>query len=295
MISLDHDIRRYWTIYHPGEPLRWQRQSRNVASERQRGGATMRIDGRNIEFKVTHTGRTVFVISAGSTPGHQCFALELDLSTHIATLQHVKRHSDCFTSDKTINMRLVVLAAYKYAKQKGMRRIQLIDISYITCPTGEIVHLADLSFLTTGRTWYESIIPGLICTSPRDLEADRRRAEQTTWAEIGGDLLRPIGIDPTAPGSARRVLQAIKADHDRCSFFAHHITKLMGRSGIESLYDLPWAADIPHPVTRSNYRYTRRSEQQFGSTRQTRSRRSNRMTAPLLPLRRVAAKVTPPE
>ena len=148
----------------------------------------------------------------------------------------------------------------------------LFRSSHIKCPSGETVSMADLSFITTGQTWYESIIPDLQIVGRRTIDADRARIQQTTWREVGADLLAPTNIDISAPGSALSVLRAIKADHDNCWFFSENMTKLMGRSGVETFNGTDWKAIIAQPA--SPRRLTHRA-QRTGSTRITRSRRSN--------------------
>lgn len=256
-------IREYWHRHHGARPLRWS----------QYGGNTMTIRGHPITYRITRDGRTVFTIYTGEDSYNPCIALELDFTKHNAHLQRVKQRKNCF-ADGYNNMRLVVRAAYEFAKRKGMRTLTLVDDSEIFCPWS--VPLADLSFLTTGRTWYESIIPGLRCVSElHDIEDLRRRATTATWATVGADLLPDIPVtDAMTPGSAMRVLQTLKEDRTHCKFFSRNITTLVARAYGQSVMGTEWQCEISQSSVRLHT--ARASKRNIGIPyRSTRSARVN--------------------
>jgi len=208
----------------------------------------MTIDGHPLTYRITQDKRTVFTILTGN-PASPCSVLELDFSTHHATLQTLEHQTECF-ADGYENMRTVVRAAYEYAKRKGMRELFLTDQSSILCP--DRVPLADLSFLTTGQTWYESVLPGLYCVLyHRDIEESRRRARAATWTTVGADLLPELHVDDGgAEGSAMRVLGELKKGREHCEFFSQNSTRLVARTYGRSLQGTVWKCDIPQDTVR---------------------------------------------
>jgi hypothetical protein len=265
-MSVNAAIRNYWQIHHGARPLRWSQQ----------GGGTILIEGHPITYRVSRDGRTVFTILAGEDSYNPCFAMECDFQSNRAHLRIVKQRKNCF-ADGHNNMRLAVRAAYGFAKHKGMRVLTLADDSEIFCPMP--VPLADLSFLTTGRTWYESIIPGLQCVSEyHDIEDLRRRASMATWDSVGADLLPDLVVSGgELPGSAMRVLQGLKEGRNHCKFFSRYMTLLVARSYGQSVMGAEWQCEIPQPP--ASHRHTaRRSTRNIGLPyRSTRSARTNRI------------------
>ena len=282
-MSVQDTIRKYWIARYGFTPLRWL----------QRGGATMNIDGHPLTFHVEQSKRTVFTVLTGKRTS-PCSVLGLNFATHVATLDVVSHRDTCFTNGYT-NMRSVVRGAYEFAKRKGMQRLILTDKSEIMCPPTQsvgseppsgagwasAVPLADLSFLTTGRTWYESIIPGLMCVSPNyNIEELRARARAATWVSVGADLLPSLAVaDPDEPGSAMRVLAMLKQAKTYCDFFSRNMTLLVARSYGRSLMSSQWEASIPQSAPVRRHTHRRRNI----SFRFSRSAKTNRVyTAPIL-------------
>jgi hypothetical protein len=176
-------------------------------------------------------------------------------------------------------MKTVVRAAYGYAKRNGMKELFLTDQSSIRCP--EWVPLADLSFLTTGQTWYEPLIPGLYCLSPtHDIEHLRQRAHAATWATVGADLLPELSVpDSRKEGSAMKVLDYLKKTHDYCHFFSVSMTQLVARSYGQSIQETLWKCDIPQANLRKSTLRRRNISTHF-----SRSAKTNRIfTTPYNP------------
>jgi hypothetical protein len=248
----DPDISRYWMLHHYPAVLRWQ----------QRGGVrhVHTIHGHPIEYNVSADARSIFVRGGHKPLVSPCFVVEIDRADPTsAILQEVERRDGrCFT-DEHVDSRNVVRAAAGIARQHGVRTLRLTDWSYILCP--EKVHLADLAFLTTGHTWYESALPGLRCVSPegKRLEEFRELARSNTWRQVGVGLMAVTGVDIEAPGSAMAVLSAMKTDRGFCWFFAEHMADLLRRSGIDSLKGTDWVLEMPVARRETRRRRTRNS------------------------------------
>lgn len=144
--------------------------------------------------------KTIFFIAAGKRP---CFVLTI--LENSATLQSLERGNDCFVEFNEKSKDLVI-AAYKLAVEKGATSFTLTDNSYIYCNRenksnsnnntnnktnkkskhrliNEKVHLSDLSFLTTGKTWYESILP-FKPIEIYDIENSRLKVDNNSWFSV---------------------------------------------------------------------------------------------------------------
>jgi hypothetical protein len=228
------DIQRHW----------YQKQTRNGKFEstqiqwKQRGGAIIYVNSHPLHIREELRGSSIFIHGGESSP---CFEIELN-GTH-AILQDIIRRDRCF-SDNHRESRDIVRAAYLVAKQRGIKTLELTDNSTIRCP--QKVNLANLSFLTTGRTWYESIIPGLRCTDIEDIEIYREKVRISTWRRVGSDLIDiDVDVDIDAPGSAMLVLNAMKRDKHFCEFFSKRMGRLLANSEVyDSLFGSHWEATL---------------------------------------------------
>jgi hypothetical protein len=147
----------------------------------------------------------------------------------------------------------MVEAAMKIARERGALTFTLDDISVKRLPSGEAFRLANMYFLTTGATWYESIVPGL---RPMDAAAAnkiavwRERVRTNRWNDVARELTRwdvsapevDMSVDPGAIGSAMVVLRAIK--EAQTDFFAKHEEAVLAASFIGNLYGLTWIAEL---------------------------------------------------
>lgn len=231
--SLQERIRRYWAIHHPAtRELRWQ----------QRGGGLLRINGRTIRYRTEQSGNTTFLYGGGNTINRVCLVLELNRSTGEAVLQNVEGRTDCYTDAAAeTSAKDIVRAAHRYAIHQRMRTIELTDNSTIRCP--DKLTLSDLSFLTTGRTWYESLIPGLVCTDCPEIEIHRAQVRQAAWRDIGADLIAlQMTLDPAAPGTAMQVLSAMKTSKQFCGFFKQNMAGMLFRNRMPTLMGTHWIA-----------------------------------------------------
>lgn len=218
----------------------------------------MTIDGHDIHYR-HHIDGNIIVVNGGKNYDYSpCFVMDIDPISRTAVLQTLYKRDNCF-DDGHQNSRTVLRAVYRLAQEYEVTRLEFRDVSVKYCDKREI-RLADLSFLTTGRTWYESILPDLRCTDCEDIEEWRKQAHAATWRAVGDDLL-DIGIDGVdfdAPGSSMIVLNAMKKDGGFCRFFVKNMDKLVFRTGIPSLYGRTWLCPIPTIGGRRRSRRRRR-------------------------------------
>ena len=203
-------------------------------------------------FTMDEDDITLYIAGGESAP---CFRLEIEKAGTHAVLGEVIRRNKCF-ADNSTESRNLVRAAYQVARDRGIRTLEITDNSVIYCP--DRVILSDLSFLTTGKTWYESII-SLTCMDFPQLEQFRRKVLTNTWRTVGGEFrdIRITGIDIDAPGSALQVLAAMKREGSYCRFFSDNIEALIYRSGIKTLHGKQWISYIANSTrARSTARRT---------------------------------------
>jgi hypothetical protein len=169
-----------------------------------------------------------------------------------AVLQNLTQHENC-TIDPNSSGRTLLLATINLAKKYGAKTFELMDISTKKTASGAKFILSDMYFLTTGKTWYQSIIPSLEPYDPQstveELPIWKERVENNTWAEVASrmpsDMVIPVDIsdvDINAPGSAMAVLNRIK--QVQTDFFPKYEKKLLVASGVSSLYGVGWRAPL---------------------------------------------------
>jgi hypothetical protein len=226
------DIRRHWFLTHSQHglfpKLEWI----------QRGGDVMYVGTHPITIRHVKDGNTMFIHGGEAYP---CFQLQLEPNNE-ATLISVKRRKGCFLNDNP-ESRDIVRAAYKAAQKYGVRTMKLTDNSNIYCP--DTVQLSSLSFLTTGQTWYESILPFVCKThTPKAMEKYRERALTNPWRLCDELIDIDVDIDIDEPGSAARVLSAMKDARTFCDFFSKNMAEILVRSQIPSFYGSEWICHV---------------------------------------------------
>lgn len=263
--ELESQIRQFWFIKHGGRHIRWK----------QHGGGRVFVNGHPFNYRESVDGNSLTILGGNQTRYTPCFALSLNNETRVAWLQSIEKHQLCFV-DNHADSRDVVRAAYLIAQERGMHTFGFTDLSYINCPMK--VCLSNLSFLTTGKTWYESILPGLECKDCELLDESRQRVATNTWRQVGHSLidLDVQGVDIDAPGSAMVVLAGLKQAREFCWFFAKHMERLILNSGIVSLHGKQWECRIEQPslhqtnrrrgTTRKSSSWARRSTQRRQTT-----------------------------
>lgn len=184
----------------------------------------------------------ILIFGGYKSPSRFCFLVSIPPSG-IAQLQILRRGSDCFL-DAHESSKDVVRAAVKIAKEKGAKVLELVDESYINCP--QYIDLPDLSMLTTGKTWYESILP-FRPLDPEYVEPFRKKLLTNKWIDIApeGSTLSIHGIDVNAPGSAMLVLNRAKKSKEYCKFFSDNMKILLDKSNVKSFVGTVWSYIIP--------------------------------------------------
>lgn len=227
MTVLD-DIRRHWHLKHSRNglfpKLEWQ----------QRGGAVIYIDKHPIHIREVKDGKHFYIYGG---PARPCFSIELQ-KNH-AILQDIARGKHCFADSHT-----TVRAAAMIAKERGAHTMELSDNSVIYCP--ERIALSDLSFVTTGQTWYESVLPNMTATKFTFLDQWRNAVTTNTWRIVGQGLpmFDTKGIDIDAPGSAMEVLNRAKNSRHKCALLSANMDQILQQSGILSMYGRHWVCRL---------------------------------------------------
>jgi len=216
----------------------------------QSGGGIVTYNGHRIHVRETiDKKKHLIFVSAGRLEGKRpCFMMELDTSSRTGTLISLERGRTCFI-DVHESSKDLVRVAVTIAKQHGIHEIEFTDNSTIQCP--HKIHLSDLSFLTTGKTWYESILP-LEYMSNSPIEDYRRHVLSNSWNDVYHRItmlgfICPFdtsGIDISAPGSAMKVFARAKKDKSFCNYFSQYMSLLLVSSGITSLHGDSWKAHI---------------------------------------------------
>jgi hypothetical protein len=211
------------------------------------------LDGHTIKYReFKYNGEEELIIHAGREPWKRpCFILKI-IPGGEAILMSLERGTDCFI-DSYDNSKYLVKAAYMLAKQKGCSKLSLTDNSFIVCE-GKKISLANLSFLTTGRTWYESILPFRPVNYAGDIDNWREKVKTNSWQQIETYLHNKgfpykfsiTGVDTAASGSAIKVFVTLKQLKNKksCDIFANYMFQILQASGIFSLREIDWILDI---------------------------------------------------
>jgi len=210
----------------------------------QRGGD---IINAQYDYRPNYNGNVVVFRDGRSKGKHECFLLLID-PDKTAVLQSLKQAADCALNPGASGKDMV-LAAVKLAKENGAINLSLTDNSTKHISDSKSFRLANMYFLTTGQTWYESILPDLYPTDINtDIESWRHIVKTNTWSTLSrrlGNVSLPVDIsdiDIGQAGSAMLVLARIK--HTGTAFFADYENKLLVASKISSLYGINWRIDL---------------------------------------------------
>lgn len=180
----------------------------------------------NSEQNINLDPETILINGGREKGKYPCFTLIIKHG--LATLQGVQKGADCFT-DGYDNTKEMVLAALSLARSKGCTVFQLADNSTKSCYSHKFA-LSDMYFVTTGQTWYESILP---IKSRKHAEADmrafREKVRSSTWSDVSAYLISKSksvdfdfkGLNDNKPGSCMEALAMIaKMKNDvSCKFF----------------------------------------------------------------------------
>jgi hypothetical protein len=217
----------------------------------------VRVGAHNIEYdlRVNSSGdegnNTIDLMAISTSKANNkqpCFIMKITPGGP-SSLTSISRGISCFL-DKKDDSTGIVLAALEIAKLKGAKTFEFTDNSS-KLVDGRKIRLSELSFLTTGQTWYERILPSLrlVDNSEREvLEIDRNRVKKNKWIDVYNNLLNDFnidinfgksGIDITKEGSAMKILNRACTE-----FFDIEMVKLMRSSNLMLLHGTHWIMDI---------------------------------------------------
>lgn len=206
------------------------------------------VAGHTYRYRCEEDGDTTLIYSGGNA--RPCFILHIYPGTHTALLADFVSVRNCsVTTDAPAQA--AGQAAFALAKERGVTYITLTDNSSKSSPSGQKFSVAETSFLTTGKTWYESFLPiRPVPALASALEHWRYAVTTNRWDDVFAclkqdrpDIQIPVDIsdiDVTAAGSAQQVLRRIKAA--RTDFFAEYRYELPKCSGVGSLHGSDWEA-----------------------------------------------------
>ena len=238
MDELEQDIYNYYRIKYQDIKIKWV----------QSGSGRISVNRHIINYREYNgdNGTDTVIFAGRDRKKRACFSLKI-YKTGEAILESVDRRKNCFIDDHA-NSKDLVKAAFQIAKNKGAKRLELTDNSFIQCP--EKISLADLYFLTTGKTWYESIIP-LKCGKQVMVDKFRELVKTNSWSSVYIKLIElnpdfqkydfEVDNDINKIGSAMEVLSKLKKSGKHCNFFSEYMYELLLCSGIQSLRNFTWS------------------------------------------------------
>lgn len=149
------------------------------------------------------------------------------------------------------------MAAFSLAKTMGCTIFQLADNSTKTCHSHKFT-LSNMYFVTTGQTWYESILSVKTITyTESEMKAFRERAQTSTWNDVYTYLISKrklvdfdfAGLNVNKPGSCMEALNMIAKMKNAvsCKFFADNLDDIMTAQNILSFHGTLWTVDIDKP------------------------------------------------
>ena len=266
----ERDIRRYCAVW--GRPLPVWKQT---------GGDRYKVLFNNhpIIVKEDIEGSFIMIHGGEKKGGRPCFILDIDPdgnSTFIdleagrtgdtclgqfrilndeiedwadrtnRAIEHL--YHEMATTDNYEDSIALVKVALFILKERGARQIELTDNSTIRCPDKiNKIDLAELSFITTGQTWYERQIPGLRSEETHiaeRLKVWRRTVHEKMWGEVAPWI--PEAADQgSSEELAKDVLSRMKKSGIWCKFFANNMDNCRKAFGIETrIHGSHWSAPI---------------------------------------------------
>ena len=267
MMDIDRAVRRYCAVW--GRPLPIWKQKGGGG-----GRITVKYKGHPITVLEDTDGRFIMIYGGQKRGGRPCFILEIDPITKHSTMIDLEagRWGDtCFTDGYKNSAALVKVAVWA-AKRHGAVQLELTDNSTILCPDMiEKIHLPELSFITTGYTWYERQMPGLLPRSyplnsdfAERLAVWRENVKGRRWSEVAPYVLE-VADQGLATEKAADVLARMKEAGTWCSFFANNMDNLRRAFGIErKIHGSHWYLSLSTGVSESVKR--RRTTQKRRST-----------------------------
>jgi hypothetical protein len=225
----------------------------------QRGGGRARCevkqgvvvaDGFRFPYTCNINDKDTLIFTGGS--GKPCFGLFVIPDMRMAELHDFVRTPTC-SLDPTATIKSAGKAAFELARSLGLTRIDLTDNANKRLPNGSKFSLSVMSFLATGKTWYETFLP--IQPEPDFVDTYARWRDTVmtnTWQTVFTCLQRVFphitldvnidDIDIAAPGSAMTVFSRLK--DAKTDFFALYGEDLIHCSGIGNIHGRTWYAQL---------------------------------------------------
>jgi hypothetical protein len=148
-------------------------------------------------------GHTKYCIDCMILKQDSPFARFRDVS--IAHLSHIYYNTDCTTTQnfergKDTNMILILLMSYIKRHFPYLTHLSFTDTSYRICDNNQVVELAEMNYISTGKTWYEKNFNAFISPeyAPRFVEQERAFQEQKqhmTWELMKTFINTPLPLD----------------------------------------------------------------------------------------------------
>jgi hypothetical protein len=211
------------------------------------------INSKHYKYRETVSGRYIYLYRGEYK--RKCFEIEVDVDgegNKYAKLDSLYNYGNCcITMDST--GRDLFLAVVKLLTDRGsLKYMTLTDRSGKYIGDGKWISLADVTFTTTGETWYESMVPLV----PDDIDTYNLTYKKVTTAkwvnvytylkETEPMLTIPINIsdiDGNAEGSAMGVYWRIKEANS--DFFAIYRPLIMPSMGCSSMSGMAWRYYFP--------------------------------------------------
>lgn len=202
---------------------------------------------------------TIYINGGRSKGKYPCFTLIIKAES--ATLQGVQSGGNCF-ADGYDNTKEMVIAAFSLAKSKGCTVFELTDNSTKTCHSHKF-KLADMYFMTTGRTWYESILSVKIKDySESVMDGFREKVRSSTWSDVSAYLISQgktanfdfEDLDKNKVGSCMEALNIIAKMRNEvsCKFFADCLQTIFDAHDMKSFHGTSWTVEISADSTRQS-------------------------------------------
>lgn len=156
-----------------------------------------------------------YCIEAQVTKEDSLFARIQDVS--IGHLGHVYYHLECSLEhnfrrglDTTMITRLSL--SYIRAMYPHIRLMKFNDMSHRTCDNGHVIELAEMNYISTGKTWYEKhfhayIEPTDLVQMERRERAFQEKKKSITWDMFKGFILADL---PLPEGELREAYNSAK-------------------------------------------------------------------------------------
>lgn len=207
-------------------------------------GGTIVVRGKRFRYWDQPDG----TVLGGNKPTNPCFILLYSRGEE-SVLQSVAEEGNC-SMDYGATSRDLVRAAVALAIHRGSQVLRLTDNSTKHLSNGKKFRLSDMNMMATGKTWYESVLPGLQLhpDETEDIAGTRHKVLTNKWDDVGTCLAEVVDIgagdalDGSVPGSAMAVFKTLKESHG--DFFSIFWVKARKCSGFDSLYGTQWLLDL---------------------------------------------------